>query len=237
MDGTEERENSSQGGDSPGEQKGTSETPQTFTKDSEAKAVLDALSTAGRDAKTIKDKTAEAERILTDAKKLSDGTKVEREQWQKDRDEAEREAVRDDHEALKSLTERQRQRNEATKLAKERSELDTEKAKHQESITADKEQIRVFNRTQLAAEIAVSKGVNVDTILNLAKDDSREAMEAVANVLSKTPEKPPLKSDDGTTLGGGASFEQIRDAMIKHPSNDAIMKRYIEAKAERDKNR
>jgi len=233
MDGTEERKDTSQGGDSSGGQKGTSDkTSGTFTKDTQDKAVQDALSAAGRDAKSISDKAAEAEEILTNAKKSQADIKAERDQWQKDREEAEQEAVKDDPEALKSLKVRQAQARKES----EQSDRQREQDARDETLKEREEQTRVIKRTQLAAEIAVEKGVDVGTILELAKNDSREAMEAVAAILPPKVDKKPLKSDDGTTLGGGASWEEIRAAYIKNPNNPAVYKRYIEAKAERAKN-
>lgn len=213
MDGTTDPKDTSQIEDSSKGTKGTPTEPKTYTEESEKKAVSDALSIAGRDAKSITDKATEAERILTDAKTVSDAVKAEREQWQKDRDEAEREAVRDDSDALKSLQERQRQRNEATKLATEKAELATEKATHDAKVTGDLEQIRVFKRTQTAAEVAVDKGVSIDIILKHAKDDSREAMEAVANDFT---EVKPLITDSGTTIGGKSLSDLSPDDKITY---------------------
>ena len=214
-----------------GASKVSPEPPKTYTKESEEMAVHQALSDAGR----VSTDTTEAERILTDAKATRDALQAEREQWQKDKDEADREAVKDDPEALKSLQERQRQRNEATKLASGKTELATEKATHDAKVKADLEQIRVFNRTQLAAEVAVATGVSLDIILKHAKDDSREAMEAVANDFKEA--KPSLKTDSSTTLGGGASWEEVRAAYIKNPNNQAVYERYMEMRKERERNR
>ena len=202
MDETEKKQDTSQKEDTSAETKGTSEKePEPITKKDVEKAVSDALSAAGRDAKTITEKTAEAERILQNAKRIGDEAK----ERQKKRDEAAREAVRDDPDALKSLEEKQRQRDEAAKLVNERAELDADK----ESVKADKEQVRVQKRTQLAAEVAVEKGVNMDALIKLTQEDSREAMEATAELLPKTGEtKPPLKTDSGTTTGGEKSPEQ-----------------------------
>lgn len=232
MDETKDPKDTSQIEDPSAGTKGTSTDTKTYTVESEKKAVDDALSKAGRDAKSISDKATEAERILTDAKTTRDSIKAEREQWQKDRDEAELEAVRDDHDALKSLQERQRQRSEATKLATEKAELAEKETKHQETVTGDLEQIRVFKRTQLAAEVAVAKGVDLDSILKLTTEDSREAMEATANLLTKG--TTPLKTDSSTTIGGSASWEEVRAAYIKNPNNQAVYERYREMRKQID---
>lgn len=232
MDETKDPKDTSQIEDSSKGAKGTSIETKTHTAETEKKAVDDALSAAGRDAKSISDKATEAERILTDAKTTRDSIKAEREQWQRDRDEAELEAVRDDHDALKSLQERQRQRGEATKLATEKAELAEKETKHQEKVTGDLEQIRVFNRTQLAAEVAVAKGVDLDSILKLTTEDSREAMEATANLLTKG--TTALKTDSSTTLGGSANWEEVRAAYIKNPNNQAVYERYREMRKQID---
>lgn len=193
----------------------TSKDTKTYTKESEEKAVSDALSVAGRDAKSITEKSAEVERILTAAQTTQANLQAEQERWQSGRDEADREAVRQDPEALKSLEERIKQRNEATKLAKERTDLDTDKGKHQESVKADLEQIRIFNRTQLAAEVAVAKGVSLDSILKLTKEDSRKAMEDTAELLPKSKEATALKTDSGITIGGKSLKDLTPDEKIK----------------------
>ena len=235
MDGTENQKNTSLVGDTSGGDKGTSTEPKTYTEEEvkarETKAASDALSAAGRDAKSISDKTEKAEKLVLDAQKLVG----EANEKQKKRDEAERESLKDDSEALKSFDERQRQKDERAKLANEKTELDGERAKHQESVTSDLEQIKVFKRTQLAAEVSVAKGVSVDIILKHAKDDSREAMEAVADDFKEV--KSPLKTDTSTTLGGGASWEEVRAAYIKNPNNQAVYERYMEMRKERERNR
>ena len=208
MDDPKETQDTSQTEDTSGETKGTSEDPGTFNKESQEKAVSDALSAAGRDAKTITEKSTEAQNILDAAQKVRTDTKAEQDQWQKDRDEAAREAVRDDPEALKSLEEKQRQRNEAAKLADRKQELDAKEETHKTIVESDLETIRVHKRTTLAAEVAVAKNVSVDDILAHTKDDTREAMEAIADTLVKVSGKKPLKTDPGETIGG-RSFKDL----------------------------
>ena len=201
MDGTENQKDTSQTGDTSSGDKGTSEQqPKTYSEESEKKAVSDALSAAGRDAKTITEKTAEAERILQDAKRIGEEAKEQR----KKKDAAERESVKDDPDALTSLAEKQRQRDVATEL----TEREEKVKQDEESVKADKEQARIQTRTQLAAEVAVAKGVNMDALLKLTQEDSREAMEATAELLPKKEEKQPLKTDSGETIGGEKTPEQ-----------------------------
>ena len=203
MDDPKVVQDPSQTGDPSGTPAVTSKGPQTFTKETEAKAISDALSAAGRDAKSITDKTAEAEQILEKAKKVETGLRTEQEQWQKDRDEAARDAVKDDPDALKSLETKQRQRDEKAKLDDRGRVLKEGEDKHTSKVATDIETIRIFNRTKLASEVSVAKGVNVDSLLELAKEDTRESMEATADLLIKAKVTTPLKTVTGKVMGGG----------------------------------
>lgn len=199
MDGPEETQETSQVGDSSGEQKETSEqeVPQTFTRDERDKAVSDALSAAGRDAKTITEKSAEAQQILEAAQQLQRDTKADRERWQDERDEADREVVRADTEALKSLDERIRQRKERDKLAEDRRKLDDDTAKHQTKFQKAEEAERRANAT----EIATRHNVDAENLIKFT-DGSPEAMEGLAQTLpKKTEPKPALKIDSSKTVG------------------------------------
>jgi len=216
MDGTEERKDSSQVEDTSSEQKETpKETPKTYTEASEKKAISDALSAAGRDAKSITDKATEAEKILTNAKTTRDGVKAEREQWQKDRDEAERESVKDDSQALKSLQERQRQRAKDTELARRALELDEREAKHKVGLEeADK-----VTKELRARDIASKHNIEAEALIKFT-DGSKEAMEELATQLPKKGKaKTPLKTDAGTTIGGSLSD----DALIKKSASGAFL--------------
>jgi len=74
-------------GDPSAEPKGTpSPEPETFTKEDRDKAVSDALSAAGRDAKSITEKTGEAEKILKAAQKAQTDQEEAQERWQKEQD-------------------------------------------------------------------------------------------------------------------------------------------------------
>lgn len=212
MDETKTEQDTSQTGDSSSEEKGSTSKkgPQTLTeseaKAREQKAASDALSTAGRDAKTL---DTGKEQLQAGRKKLDD----DRAQWLKDQDEREREAVGGDPEALKSLETKQQQRTRDAELTQREREQTEKEETHQEVVKSDLETIRVFNRTKLAAEVAVAKGVSMDSILKHAKDDSREAMEAVAEDLPKKEEKEPLKLDSSKTIGGGDMPESARGKM------------------------
>ncbi len=207
MDGTKEGQDTSGNPQDPSvEPKGTSQAPETFTRESvnteKEKAVQDALSAAGREAKTITDKSDEAQRILEAAQTTQANTQAERERWQNERDESDREVVHQDPDALKSLNERIRQRNEATKLADRKAELDEKEAKHKERFEkAEKSEVREA-ALKNAQSVATKHNVDAESLIKFT-DGSKEAMEELAlNLPKKGETKPPLKTDTGGPTGG-----------------------------------
>ena len=207
MDGTKDPKDTSQIEDTSTEPKGTSKEPQTFTEEQRDKAVQDALSAAGRDAKSIKEKSVEAEQILKAAQKTQEGIRAEQERWQKDRDETERETVKDDSDALKSLQERQRQRAKEAELTRRAQELDAKEERHKGKLEeADK-----VTKELSARDIASKYNIDAESLVKFT-DGSEEAMEELAQQLPKkgTP-KPSLKTDAGTTAGGGGGIPTDRE--------------------------
>ncbi len=189
--------------------------PEAYTKETEETAVQKALSAAGR----VSTDTAEATRLLEAAKQTQVNLQTEQKRWQDDRDEASRVAVAEDSEALKSLNEQIRQRKVGEQQAEERATMDAETATHQTKVAGDLETIRVFNRTERASEVAVAKGGDdpkavkslLDSILKLAKDDTREAMETVADLLKGRPD--PLLTVSGKAAGGKMTEQQRLDKL------------------------
>ena len=176
--------------------RGTSEKePETFTKEERDKAVSDALSKAGRTAKTFSELQQKLETGVADLT-------ARQTKWQKERDEAEEFAVRDNPEALTELQERRRRKVEDETRVTELTTRETKLAEREAELADIVEQHRILKRTELAAEVAVEKGVSIDAILKLAKEDTREAYEAVAEVLPKVKEPLVLKPDSGRTIGG-----------------------------------
>ncbi len=225
-DGTKEGQNPSQAGDPSVEPKGTSTAPETLTRESvdaeTAKAVQDALSAAGRDAKTITEKSDEAQRILDAAQTTRANVQAEQERWQNERDERDREIILEDPAALKSLNERIRQRNEASKLARERTELGDREAKHKERLEkAEKSEGREA-ALKNAQTVATKHNVDAESLIKFT-NGSVEAMEELALKLPKKGEtKPPLKTDTGGTIGGAQAPESSSGKMkaffeTKHP--------------------
>lgn len=180
--------------------------PETFTREAAYKLRDDALSAAGRDAKTLGVKTEEVNRIIEDTKKIRDELQAERGKLQKEKDDAFLEEHRDDQDAVDNFRTKLKQRDKDAELA----ERERKSKEREEGIEAKVEQIRVFNRTQLAAEVAVAKNVSIDAILKLTQDDSREAMEATADLLPKKDVAKTLEPDSGRTIGGGGKTEEQR---------------------------
>jgi len=183
----------------------TEKTPETLTQEQIVeKAVSDALSKAGRTAKSLSELET---RLNTGLAELT----AQKTAWQKEKDEAEEYELRDQPEELTALRkERQRKADAETKA----TELTTREAKIAERETEFADiiaQHKILKRTELAAEVAVEKGVSMDAILKLAKEDTREAYEAVAEVLPKTDVLPVLLTDSGrTNRGGEPSFTRLQ---------------------------
>ena len=211
MDGTgNEKDTSAKGQDSSGSGKETStvETPETLMKAQIDKAVNDALSKAGRIAKSLNEERQRLEKDKTEltAKQVA---------WQKEKDEAEELAVADDAPALTALRDRRRKKAEDEAKATTLAEREANLAKREAEIADIIERDRILTRTQLAAEVAVAKGVPIDTILKLAKEDTREAYEAVADAIPKAPDKlPVIIADSGKTNKGGTPLVKARDKML-----------------------
>ncbi|KKN74853.1 hypothetical protein LCGC14_0386020 [marine sediment metagenome] len=195
MDGPKQGQDSSSG-DSSGDGAGTSAIQEQIDK-----AVNDARSADGR---TTKDFEVREQRIKDNEAILTE----ERVKWRRERDEADIESVRDDPEALTALQKKQKAATRDAESADERRKLEEDQAKHKAGVQSDLEEIKVFNRTKLASEVAVAKGVSMDSILKHAKDDTREAMEAVAEDLPKN--KEPLKVDSSRSSGTGEKSEEQR---------------------------
>ncbi len=183
--------------------KGTSEQPETFTKDSQEKAVSDALSKAGRDAKSITDKTSKAEKLLENAQGIMDKAKAKQQQD----DEAELEAAKGDNERLSALQERQAHRGTKSELAESKREL-SDRDERLKLIDGEKAEA---TKESSAREIATRLDVDANSLVKLAKltDGSKEAIEEIASSLPKKGEtKPSLKLDPGGVTGGGEKSEQ-----------------------------
>ena len=182
-------------------EKGTSEQPKTYTEEEKAKAVSDALSAAGRIAKQL-DQQREA--LEAERKQLT----ASRVQWQREKDEAELEAARDDPDALKSLRARQKQSEREAELDRREQELKISGEKHAEALKG----VAQYTKERNAHEIAARLNVDFELLMKFT-DGSTEAMEELAKALPKKGEATILRPDSGRTIGGGSiptNLEQFK---------------------------
>ena len=200
MDDPKENQDTSQKEDSFGTTEGTSTEPETFTKKTQEKAVSDALSAAGRDAKSIKGKTDEADRLIGDAKKMMEATKEAEAKWRKARDDAELESHRDEPDVIKSIQARQKLQEKEAELLKREQELNDSKKGHQDAL----DELAASKKERNALEIALKHGVPFEKLLKFT-DGSTEQMEELAQSLPKQRGelKTPGKPDSNKTIGGG----------------------------------
>jgi len=208
MDGTEERKDTSQTGDTSGETKETSQEPQTLTGTQAKKMVDDALSAAGRDAKTLGQKTSEATRILEQAQKATATLEVGRAKWVEERNKQEREAAGDDIEAQKTVDVKQRQRAKDAELFAREATVKVSEDKHAEAL----KELVTSKKEQNALEIANRFGVDAKSLVKFT-DGSPEAMEELAKALPKKEETKTLTPDSGKTIGGGTLPDSAKGKM------------------------
>jgi len=182
------------------EQEDTSkQEPETFTKETQAKAISDALAAAGRTTKDTDTKLKKATEAASKAEKLMVDMKAERE----------RKAEQDYQDALKKadgdpITIRN------IKLAREvktlTDELGTKKSelgKRDEELTETRKEAALSTKERNAREIASKYEVDLETLK--LTDGSVEAMEALAKTLSGKGIKT-LKPDGSKTSGGGGGI-------------------------------
>ena len=173
--------------------------PETLTRAEATKMVSDALSKAGRDAKTLSELKTRLDTGLADltAKQTA---------WQRKQEEAEEEAVMDNPGALATLrAERKRKTDDEAKVT-ELAERETKLTARETELADIVERDRILQRTELAAEVAVEKGVSIDAILKLAKADTREAYLEVAAVLPPTKEPLVIVAHSGRTNRGSGNW-------------------------------
>lgn len=209
MDETENQKDTSQTtGDTSGGEKGTSEPkPETYTKETQAKAVSDALATAGREAKSLetrgKDLNAREEAIKAERAKIT--------QWQKERDDVELESVRDDPEKLSLFQKTQALREKGEQLESDRATLEKDKLEHSARI-----QVAEQTEREIAIwEIAKEYGVDPMALKELNITDV-EQLKRVAKAMGtgKAPPKAPITPDSGMTEGGVPQLSP-REKMVK----------------------
>ncbi len=188
--------------------KGTSEKePETLTEgDRTTKAVSDALSAAGRDAKAmearesaVKVALGKAEKLQADIKK-AEGERTEREYR------ADLERAGDDPLARSKVELSQQIRGLRGELGDTKSEL----GKSQEELTDTRKVVAESTKERNAREIASKYEVDSKTLL--LTDGSVEAMEALAKTISGK-EIKTLKPDESKTGGGGTMPDSAKGKM------------------------
>lgn len=205
MDETEERKETSQSGDSSSGTKGTSTEPEkAYNKESETKAISDALSKAGRTDKELTDKAQKAETLLAEATKIKETAVGEQSRVRKEKDEREMEAAKDQPQVLDQIQKRQKLQVRETELSERELKLkDGEKAR-QEAL----DELAGAKREKNALEVAIKHGVPFEKLLKFT-DGSIEQMEELAQSLPKQGgQKASLKADSGKTVGAGELNEE-----------------------------
>jgi len=182
-------------GSGPADVEVSPEAPVTREQEIE-RAVHAALSQAGRDTASISELRKQVEKGMAELK-------AERVALQRQKEEEEEERFADDMPALIALrAERKKRADEEAKVT-EIAERETKLATREAELADIVERDKILKRTQLAAEVAVKKGVSVDSILKLAKEDTREAYEVVAELLPKANPLPVLYPHSSRTSKGG----------------------------------
>ncbi len=208
--------------------------PETFTKEQVEKLVSERHSTLDK-------RIYELEKVAakdTKARELAEQRAADAEsalaRAQKEKDDAEFEAIKDNPEGLTDYQRRLRHRERDAELTKRERELSRREAEQEEAV----KELQVFKRTKLATEIASKyEGVDPAVLLELT-DGSAEKMALLAKRLGTTPSqpvgetpKPPgFKPDSGLTSGGAKKLtdKQIEDMTVEqyaeHPSVKARYK-------------
>ena len=189
--------------DTSGGKQETSEKEPTFTREQveaiSRKAANDALSAAGRDAKTLE---AKMQALKEAEERLNQSIVASRQ--------AEIEAVRDDPDALAAMRKRHNEAERQDKLDKRERELAEREEKNSEALgKVTKAEI------EERAKIVATKHDVDGSILAKNTDGSLEAMEALARSLIKLGKaQPPITTDSGKTIGGGSMPNNLEDFKV-----------------------
>lgn len=175
--------------------------PDTLTVEQQIEAAVhSAMSKAGRDADALA-----TERAKLEAERAAFATQeAARLKASEDEEEA---AIADDPPALQILRTERKKKAEEKAYAEAIAKREAVVAQKEVEIAEVIERDRILRRTELAAEVAVEKGVSVDALLKHAKADTREAYLELAAVLPKAIEQPEMIIDSGGKGGGGVRPE------------------------------
>ncbi|KKL62353.1 hypothetical protein LCGC14_2186060 [marine sediment metagenome] len=180
------------------------ETPkETFTKEEVDKLEVDfrtaAAAEVGRATQAAEKAAKQADEAVKQAQKANDRTNKYIEQART----AELEINKDQPDALTLIRARHAKEELEDKLATTNTELETAN----QTIVTMKTQSAVSTKEQNAREIAGRFQVDVEDLL--LTDGSKEAMEKLAQKLTKVEPKEALKIDPGGGGGGDKSFESL----------------------------
>jgi hypothetical protein len=208
---------------------GKAQTPQTISVEEHEKALRDAKSAALADVGRLR---AESEKAIKAATAANERLNA----LMKEREEAELATVRDDPEKLTAFQTRQRARQLESDLATRDTELNDLKARLAVFESREAESQKLTKAQEIAGKL------NVDPVrlTNLAKftNGSPEAIEEIAKALPRADGKvggdgKSFKADSNASIGGGASWEAVRAAFIKDPTNPTVKAQYLEMKRQR----
>ena len=182
----------------------------TYTKDQVDKMLRDARTAAMADVGRMK---TEAEKALKAASAAADRLK----QLEKEREEVELEAAKDEPDRLTMIRTRQQMRQREAELAQAREELNATKTTLTELQSQRAESQKEIN----AREIAARLGVDLSRLVKLAKftDGSAEAIEDLAKDLTKNQDFHP-DSNRGNGGNTRSALEIRKDFIAGKYSNN-----------------
>lgn len=188
----------------------TSKDSETYTKESQDKAVQDALSAAGRDAKALTGR----ETAVKAREEATQAYEAKAAQAQKEKDEAEIEAVRHDPDKLSALQRRQAAKAKEDDLANREATLARSKAEHEDQLKA----LKQSEVTETANRLAKEHNVDPSLLVEFG-GDTVDSMEKLAKKLAgKTGDKQPdpLHPDSSVTTGGGKDLSGKSPLTLAH---------------------
>ncbi len=162
----------------------------TYTQDQLEKAIREAKTSVMADARRFQ---VEGEKALKAAQDARDRLA----QLERDREEAELEAAKDEPDKLRAIRLTQELRQHKADLAKARDELAAKDAKLIDLTAREQEELRKVT----VKEVAAKTGVSASLLAKLAKatDGTAEAIEDIAKDL---PKEAHLRPDSNRSLGG-----------------------------------
>ena len=201
--------------------------PETYTKEQVEKLVSERHSKLDKRIAELEKVTAKSTKAVELAEKRAADAEAAFVKAQKEKDDADLEAIRDNPDALTQYQIKVRHRERDAELTRRERELIQREAEDEEA----KQELLEFKQTKLASEIASKfEGVDPATLTELT-DGSAEKMELLAKKLGtlkvkkeEVPGSPEFKPDSGLTSGGARKLtaEQIEtmpvETYAQHPS-------------------